>query len=85
MQSSLPEQLARHLAFRNPLAQKVLHRLEAWLLRQADSVYVARLGGVYFDDAWRTYVSPPATDPGYQPLRRPYGRGRARSASSPPR
>jgi glycosyltransferase involved in cell wall biosynthesis len=38
MQSSLPEQLARHLAFRNPLAQKVLRRLEAWLLRRADSV-----------------------------------------------
>jgi glycosyltransferase involved in cell wall biosynthesis len=38
MQSSLPEQLARHLAFRNPLAQKVLRRLEKWLLRRADSV-----------------------------------------------
>lgn len=38
MQSSLPEQLARHLAFRNPLAQKVLRRLETWLLRSADSV-----------------------------------------------
>ena len=38
MQSSLPEQLAQHLAFRNPLAQKILHRLEAWLLRRADSV-----------------------------------------------
>jgi len=38
MQSSLPEQLARHLAFRNPLAQKILRRLEKWLLRRADSV-----------------------------------------------
>lgn len=38
MQSSLPEQLARHLAFRNPLAQRALRRLESWLLRQADSV-----------------------------------------------
>jgi hypothetical protein len=38
MQSSLPEQLAQHLAFRNPLAQRILHRLEAWLLRRADSV-----------------------------------------------
>lgn len=38
MQSSLPEQLASHLAFRNPLAQNVLRGLEAWLLRRADSV-----------------------------------------------
>jgi glycosyltransferase involved in cell wall biosynthesis len=38
MQSSLPEQLACHLAFRNPLAQKALRGLEGWLLRQADSV-----------------------------------------------
>lgn len=38
MQSSLPEQLAGHLAFRNPLARNVLRRLEGWLLRRADSV-----------------------------------------------
>ena len=38
MQSSLPEQLAQHLAFRNPLAQKILRWLERWLLRRADSV-----------------------------------------------
>lgn len=38
MQSSLPEQLARHLVFRNPLAQKALRLMEGWLLRQADSV-----------------------------------------------
>lgn len=38
MQSSLPEQLASHLAFRNPLAQWVLRLMEGWLLRQADSV-----------------------------------------------
>jgi glycosyltransferase involved in cell wall biosynthesis len=38
MQSSLPEQLARHLAFRNPMAQRMLRLMEGWLLRQADSV-----------------------------------------------
>jgi glycosyltransferase involved in cell wall biosynthesis len=38
MQSSLPEQLARHIAFRNPLAQKALRQMEGWLLRRADSV-----------------------------------------------
>lgn len=38
MQSSLPEQLAQHLAFRNLLAQKTLRRLERWLLHRADSV-----------------------------------------------
>jgi glycosyltransferase involved in cell wall biosynthesis len=38
MQSSLPEQLASHLAFRNPWAQKILRRLEKWLLSRADSV-----------------------------------------------
>ena len=38
MQSSLPEQLARHFAFRNPLAQKALRQMEGWLLRRADSV-----------------------------------------------
>jgi glycosyltransferase involved in cell wall biosynthesis len=37
MQSSLPEQLAQHLAFRGPV-QIALRRLERWLLRQADSV-----------------------------------------------
>lgn len=38
MQSSLPEQLAQHLAFRNPVARTALRRLESWLLRRADSV-----------------------------------------------
>lgn len=38
MQSSLPEQLARHFAFGNPVAQRALRRLERWLLRRADSV-----------------------------------------------
>lgn len=38
MQSSLPEQLAQHFAFGNPLAQRALRQLERWLLRQADSV-----------------------------------------------
>lgn len=38
MQSSLPEQLAQHLAFRLPPVQSVLRRCERWLLRHADSV-----------------------------------------------
>lgn len=38
MQSSLPEQLAQHLAFRGRLAQALLRRCERWLLRRADSV-----------------------------------------------
>jgi glycosyltransferase involved in cell wall biosynthesis len=38
MQSSLPEQLAQHLLFRNRAAQAVLHGMEGWLLRRADSV-----------------------------------------------
>lgn len=38
MQSSLPEQLAKHLAFRNAPAQAALCRAERWLLRNADSV-----------------------------------------------
>ena len=38
MQSSLPEQLAEHLAFRLPPIQNVLRRCERWLLRHADSV-----------------------------------------------
>lgn len=38
MQSSLPEQLARHLLFRNRMAQTGLRSMEGWLLRRADSV-----------------------------------------------
>ena len=38
MQSSLPEQLAQHLAFRLPMVQSVLRGCERWLLRHADSV-----------------------------------------------
>lgn len=38
MQSSLPEQLAKHLAFRNGVAQAALCRAERWLLRNADSI-----------------------------------------------
>lgn len=38
MQSSLPEQLARHLAFRLPWVQSLLRDCERWLLRRADSV-----------------------------------------------
>jgi glycosyltransferase involved in cell wall biosynthesis len=38
MQSSLPEQLAQHLAFRFPPVQGVLRQCERWLLRSADSV-----------------------------------------------
>lgn len=38
MQSSLPEQLAQHLAFRLPPVQNMLRRCERWLLRHADSV-----------------------------------------------
>lgn len=38
MQSSLPEQMAKHLAFRNVVAQSALCRAERWLLRNADSV-----------------------------------------------
>jgi len=38
MQSSLPEQLARHFAFRGAAAQRALSGLEGWLLRRADSV-----------------------------------------------
>ncbi len=38
MQSSLPEQLAQHIAFRLPFMQAALRRCERWLLRHADSV-----------------------------------------------
>ena len=38
MQSSLPEQLAQHMAFRIPFMQAALRRCERWLLRRADSV-----------------------------------------------
>jgi glycosyltransferase involved in cell wall biosynthesis len=38
MQSSLPEQLGQHLAFRSGIAQAVLRRCESWLLHRADSV-----------------------------------------------
>lgn len=38
MQSSLPEQLARLLAFRGAPMQRALCRIERWLLHQADSV-----------------------------------------------
>ncbi|HTG32224.1 MAG TPA: glycosyltransferase [Thermoanaerobaculia bacterium] len=38
MQSSLPEQLARLLAFRGATMQRALCRIERWLLQQADSV-----------------------------------------------
>ncbi len=38
MQSSLAEQLARHLAFRSGVAQSALIRMERWLLRHADSI-----------------------------------------------
>jgi glycosyltransferase involved in cell wall biosynthesis len=38
MQSSLPEQLAQHLAFRSGVVQSVLIRMERWLLRRADSI-----------------------------------------------
>lgn len=38
MQSSLPEQLTKHLAFRNGVAQAGLKRAERWLLTHADSI-----------------------------------------------
>ncbi|HSF42579.1 MAG TPA: glycosyltransferase [Thermoanaerobaculia bacterium] len=38
MQSSLPEQLTKHLAFRSSMAQAGLRRAERWLLRHADSI-----------------------------------------------
>jgi glycosyltransferase involved in cell wall biosynthesis len=38
MQSSLPEQLMKHLAFRSAMAQSGLKRAERWLLRHADSI-----------------------------------------------
>lgn len=38
MRSSLPEQLAQHLAFRLPFMQPMLRECERWLLRRADSV-----------------------------------------------
>lgn len=38
MQSSLPEQLTKHVAFRNSVAQAGLKRAERWLLRHADSI-----------------------------------------------
>jgi glycosyltransferase involved in cell wall biosynthesis len=38
MQSSLPEQLAKHVVFRTPPAQAFLRRAERWLLRNADSI-----------------------------------------------
>jgi glycosyltransferase involved in cell wall biosynthesis len=38
MQSSLPEQMVKHRAFRGRRVQAVLHRCEAWLLRRSDAV-----------------------------------------------
>jgi glycosyltransferase involved in cell wall biosynthesis len=38
MQSSLPEQMAKHLAFRSAPMQAALCRAERWLLRNVDSV-----------------------------------------------
>ncbi len=38
MQSSLPEQMVKHRAFRGKRAQAILHRCEAWLLHRADAV-----------------------------------------------
>jgi glycosyltransferase involved in cell wall biosynthesis len=38
MQSSLPEQLAKHAVFRSGAAQALLLRCERWLLERADSV-----------------------------------------------
>jgi glycosyltransferase involved in cell wall biosynthesis len=38
MQSSLPEQMVRHRAFRGRRVQAVLRSCEAWLLQQADAV-----------------------------------------------
>jgi len=38
MQSSLPEQLTKHVAFRSSMAQAGLKRAERWLLRHADSI-----------------------------------------------
>ncbi|HKV10773.1 MAG TPA: glycosyltransferase [Thermoanaerobaculia bacterium] len=38
MQSSLPEQLTKHVAFRSSVAQAGLKRAERWLLRHADSI-----------------------------------------------
>lgn len=38
MQSSLPEQLSGHLAFRSGPAQAALYRMERWLLERADSI-----------------------------------------------
>jgi glycosyltransferase involved in cell wall biosynthesis len=38
MQSSLPEQLAQHRAFRPRLVQAVLRRCERWLVQRADTV-----------------------------------------------
>jgi glycosyltransferase involved in cell wall biosynthesis len=38
MQSSLPEQLARHVAFRSGPAQSALIHMERWLLQRADSI-----------------------------------------------
>ncbi len=38
MQSSLPEQMARHRVFRGRRVQAILRRCEAWLLHRADAV-----------------------------------------------
>jgi glycosyltransferase involved in cell wall biosynthesis len=38
MQSSLPEQMVRHRAFRGRRVQAVLRKCEAWLLQRADAV-----------------------------------------------
>ncbi|HWM89220.1 MAG TPA: glycosyltransferase family 4 protein [Thermoanaerobaculia bacterium] len=43
MRSSLPEQLAGHLAFRLPFVQAALLECERWLLRHADSVVSSSL------------------------------------------
>ncbi len=46
MQSSLPEQMVKHRAFRGRRAQATLRRCEAWLLRHADAV-VSSAGLMY--------------------------------------
>ena len=82
MQSSLPEQLARHLAFRSGMAQSALIRMERWLLRHADSIVsstgLAQRVHVLAPDArlreWRfPSALPPAPSGEAEELRRELG------------
>lgn len=82
MQSSLPEQMAKHIAFRSALAQAALCRAERWLLRNADSVVSSaglaqRVRGMVPNVRLREWqyaaMLPPASQEDSEELRRDLG------------